>query len=79
MTLYSFLPDEVCDMLTSPMNGEVMFIERFVGSVANYTCNISFELFGSETRTCQSGSVWSGVEPSCERKPLSNACYLRSG
>ena len=57
-------------MLTSPMNGEVVFMERFVNSVANYICDIGFELDGSETRTCQSGSGWSGVEPSCERKPL---------
>ena len=45
-------------------------MERFVSSVANYNCDIGFELVGSETRTCQSGSGWSGVEPSCERKPL---------
>ena len=63
-----FLTDELCEILTNPMNGEVVFMERFVSSVANYSCNIGFELVGSESRTCQSGSGWSGVEPSCERK-----------
>ena len=52
------------------MNGEVVFTERFVSSVANYSCDIGFELVGSETRTCQSGSGWSGMETSCERKPM---------
>ena len=62
------------------MNGEVVFMERFVSSVANYNCEIGFELVGSETRTCQSGSGWSGVDPSCERKqlyPMLALCVIR--
>ena len=44
----------------------------FVGSVATYSCTMGFESVGSETRTCQSGSGWSGMEPSCEREYTSH-------
>ena len=58
----------MCELLTNPVNGQVTLIERFVGEVANYSCDAGFALIGSETRTCQSGSGWSGDEPSCESK-----------
>ena len=57
--------EEVCNPLTDPTSGQVIVNERFVGSVATYSCDVGFELVGNETRTCQSGSTWSGAEPSC--------------
>ena len=67
--VFLFLTEEVCEILSNPVNGQVIFSqERFVGSVATYSCDAEFELVGNETRTCQSGSAWSGTEPSCQRE-----------
>ena len=63
----------MCNALTNPMNGDIMFSNgTFVGSVATYSCTMGFESVGSETRTCQSGSGWSGMDPSCEREYTSH-------
>ena len=39
--------------------------EYLAGSVANYTCEDGFEIFGMSTRTCQRNMTWSGHEPCC--------------
>ena len=31
----------------------------------SFTCNTSYELIGSDTRTCQSDGNWSGTEIMC--------------
>jgi len=37
----------------------------------NFTCNTGYELTGSDTRTCQSDSSWSGSITNCSRgKPM---------
>ena len=33
----------------------------------SYTCNTSYELTGSDTRTCQSNRSWSGTDAMCTR------------
>ena len=41
--------------------------EYLSGTVATYTCNNGFELFGDVTRTCQNDGTWTGSEPtSCQ-------------
>ena len=32
-----------------------------------FTCNIGYELTGSDTRTCQSDGSWSGSDDVCRR------------
>ena len=33
----------------------------------SFTCNIDYEVAGSDTRTCQSDGSWSGTETLCKR------------
>ena len=41
--------------------------EYLSGTVATYTCNDGFELFGDVTKTCQNDGTWTGSEPtSCQ-------------
>ena len=41
--------------------------EYFYEDACNFTCNIGYELTGSNTSTCQSDRSWSGNEAKCER------------
>ena len=36
-----------------------------VGDTANYSCEPGYQLEGSETRTCQNTSDWTGNHPIC--------------
>ena len=60
----------MCDPLTSPENGQVTLTSRTVGSVANYSCEVGYNLVGSMMRTCQAdtGVDWSDNEPTCQSK-----------
>ncbi len=55
-----------CPSLNSPLNGRVTTSSRAIGDTAAYSCNNGYALTGSSTRTCQSGGVWSGNEPTCQ-------------
>ena len=67
----------MCELLTNPANGQVAFDERFVGAVANYSCDAGFNLIGSETRVCQSSSLgWSGDVPFCQSKGSKTFFFL---
>ena len=61
-----------CPSLTDPSNG-VMTCALGDDRVPSYddtcsfTCNIGYELTGSDTRTCQSDGSWSGSETMCRR------------
>ena len=35
--------------------------------VCSFTCDIGYELTGSENRTCQSDGSWSGISAICKR------------
>ena len=37
----------------------------YEGDTCGFTCNIGYELTGSNTRTCQSNGSWSGSETMC--------------
>ena len=54
-----------CGRLDNPENGLVNFVETFGGSVANYSCNETFVLCGTESRICQLNGSWSGSPPEC--------------
>ena len=59
-----------CGGLAAPANGGVTTdpSTRFP-SVATYTCNVGYDLIGSETRNCQADTVWSGEAPTCQSMP----------
>lgn len=57
-------------------NGRVDYPDRRQGSVATYTCNRDFLLSGESSRTCEDG-VWSGKEPTCERKNHQNMIVMK--
>ena len=43
------------------------------GTVANYSCNADYALFGNVSRECVSTGqevVWTGEAPTCQRKSL---------
>ncbi|CAI8000473.1 Sushi, von Willebrand factor type A, EGF and pentraxin domain-containing protein 1, partial [Geodia barretti] len=55
-----------CEDLQSPENGLVIVPSRLPGSTATYSCNTSFNLIGSQTRSCLNNGFWSGVVPICQ-------------
>ena len=60
---------ENCERLPDPENGVVDTSEgREVGSLATYTCNIGFQLFGDASRVCGDDGMWNGSEPECRGK-----------
>ena len=60
-----------CDNLSTPANGEIISYSSgrlgvgYEGDTCSFTCNIGYELTGSDTRTCQSDGSWSGTETMC--------------
>jgi len=42
----------------------------YEGDNCSFTCNIGYELTGSDTRTCQSNGSWSGSDDACRRGEL---------
>ena len=58
-----------CEMLDPPMNSGVICMTSdtvtFYGDTCSFTCNIGYELTGSNTRTCQSNGSWSGSDTMC--------------
>ena len=65
----SLMSAGLCEELFDPDNGTVMVTSLTKGSVANYTCNgnDTYQLTGSESRTCMDNGMWSGEEPTCLR------------
>ena len=68
-----------CRSLTAPTNG-VMTCSLGDDGVPSYedtcsfTCNTGYELTGSNTRTCLSNRIWSGMETLC--RIGENVCVL---
>ena len=57
----------MCPHLEAPADGSVLYSDRVVESVAQYSCNEGFSLVGGTSRICQSDGIWSGEEPICQR------------
>ena len=69
------VPIVICSDLPSPTNGDIDYgggstNSRPVDTVVTYTYNTGYTLNGGSTRTCGSNGVWSGSDPTCQRK-----CY----
>jgi len=59
-----------CPSLSDPENGTMMCSlgddgVAFNKDTCSYTCNTGYELFGSDTRTCQRDGSWSGIATLC--------------
>ncbi|XP_077865312.1 uncharacterized protein LOC100372820 [Saccoglossus kowalevskii] len=61
-----------CGVPSVPTNGSVEFTNTSEGFTAVYDCNIGYELFGSEQRTCQSNGTWSGDITHCQLMSCGN-------
>ena len=63
--------DIQCDTLSTPANGEITSCSSgrvgvgYEQDACMFQCNTGYELFGSDTRTCQSNGNWSGSPVSC--------------
>ena len=58
-----------CGFLSDPANGNVDLTDGTVfGSRAEYTCDAGYIMNGIPTRDCLATGLWSGVEPTCDRK-----------
>ena len=61
-----------CSSLNDPYNGVINCSLEDDGvpsyeDTCSFTCNTSYELTGSDTRTCQSDGSWSGTKAVCSR------------
>ena len=53
-----------CGHPDAPFRGAV----KINGSVAQYSCDMGWELAGKEERNCQSNGIWDGSPPHCYSK-----------
>ena len=71
MVQYNYVEDIQCDTLLTPTNGAITSCSSgrvgvgYEQDACRFTCNNGYELFGSDTRTCQSDGSWSGSPVSC--------------
>ena len=47
-----------------------------MGDTCSFTCNIGYELTGSDTRTCQSDGSWSGTDNDCRRSKMCKYVHI---
>ncbi len=66
----------VCLSLPAPNNGIVSYSDPTLGlnTVATYTCETDYILYGDTTRTCESDGNWNGDAPTCEGESTCNGC-----
>ena len=67
-------PVTTCTDLIRPSNTMISYNggsidNRPVGTVATYSCDTGYTLYGGSTRTCSDGT-WSGSAPTCESESL---------
>ena len=62
---WKYLDKVVCDQLTNPAYGTVVYSDRRFEDTATYSCNCGYELDGCSKRTCLSDGTWSGNAPTC--------------
>jgi len=71
----------LCPSLTNPNNGKMACSLGDDGApsyedTCSFKCNTSYELSGSDTRTCQSDGSWSGSESMCMKGTASKHTQL---
>lgn len=78
--------DAYCGNPAVPINARVSVSSNSFkeGSIATYTCDDGYELFGSSTAVCLANGLWSGELPFCGlniavRKPTNQSSTVRGG
>ena len=78
--VYTYVHAVQCTELTDPING--MITCSLINSpsfsyedTCSFTCNIGYELTGSNTRTCQSDGNWNGIDVTCSRGKNTSSLY----
>ena len=66
----------MCPHLEAPANGSVLYSDRVVGSVAQYSCDKGFSLVEDASVICQSDGTWSGEEPICQIGWMYYSCVI---
>ena len=56
-----------CGIPGIPDNGGNSYNATTYSSTARYSCNVNFELVGTDLRQCQLDGTWSGAVPVCRR------------
>ena len=66
-----------CGSLPDPVNGVVnTSAGTTYTEVANYTCDIGYNLVGDNQRNCMANGQWSGSAPVCNIKGIINGTTL---
>ncbi|KAK8721900.1 hypothetical protein OTU49_012628 [Cherax quadricarinatus] len=85
MTAYVALAQGLeCPHPAVPINSKVTVSDRQPGSLATYTCDAGYKIFGSSVLSCGSDGVWSGDLPVCAtnvawKKPVNQSSTARGG
>ncbi|XP_066265899.1 CUB and sushi domain-containing protein 3-like [Branchiostoma lanceolatum] len=53
-----------CPELTAPVDGS-MYGSHFYQDIANFSCDVGYDLFGSSVSMCQANGEWSHPVPTC--------------
>ncbi|XP_073975480.1 CUB and Sushi multiple domains furrowed [Rhodnius prolixus] len=82
----SFVKGEKCGHPAVPANAKLALSSESLdpGTIATYTCDDGYELFGSPTSTCSASGVWQGELPFCGtnvalRRPANQSTSVRGG
>lgn len=51
-----------------PDNGEKNSSSYKYGNVVSFSCNVGYNMQGSQVRTCQTNAEWTGTQPTCLSK-----------
>ena len=70
-----------CLSLTAPNNGNISCLpgdDKILssGDTCSFTCNTNYELTGNDTRTCQSGGIWTDKDVMCRCECLNLCTYV---
>uniref|UniRef100_A0A6A7FRK1 CUB and sushi domain-containing protein 1-like n=2 Tax=Hirondellea gigas TaxID=1518452 RepID=A0A6A7FRK1_9CRUS len=73
-----------CPQPATPLNAEVSVGGLTAGSLATYTCDPGYSLFGSDSVVCDANGKWTGKLPICAtnvayRKPVNQSSTARGG
>ena len=70
---FPLLTEIDCDLPMMINNTEISYLDTFVGSTANYTCEKGFLYSGGSTvSTCLNNGNWSEASISCQGKNAGN-------
>ena len=62
------LKERSCGNPGTPTNGKKNSTNYKYGSVISFSCDVGYNLVGSQTRTCQTNGKWTGTQPTCPSK-----------